>query len=74
MSRIEDNVCRKIQSRAAFGKLKYGVTLERDDLTDIQWLQHLQEELMDACAYIEALMDQMQRTKKTINQIDETAM
>lgn len=68
MSKIENNVCKKIQDRAAFGKLKYGVTLEREDLTNLQWLQHLQEELMDACAYIEALMDQLQRTKAKLGE------
>jgi hypothetical protein len=29
--------------------------MERDDLTLMQWLQHLQEELMDAAVYIEKI-------------------
>jgi len=37
------------------GYIKYGVTTERDDLSTLEWLQHFQEELMDACVYIEKL-------------------
>lgn len=50
-------VISKFQSRSAAGLKKYGVTLERDDLTREQWLTHLQEELMDAVNYIERLKD-----------------
>jgi hypothetical protein len=35
--------------------IKYGVNTERTDLTTLEWLQHLQEELMDASVYIEKL-------------------
>ena len=41
--------------RAQGGKEKYGTTLERKDLEDKAWLQHLQEELLDAANYIEVL-------------------
>lgn len=58
MSRIEEQVIEQIRSRAAKGKEKYGVTLERDDLSILDWLQHLQEELMDATAYIEKLKEE----------------
>ncbi len=56
MSRIEDKVCEKIQQRAKIGKSKYGVTMERTDLNFLEWLQHLQEELMDATVYVERLI------------------
>ena len=56
MSRIEDKVCEKIQSRADKGFEKYGVTVERDDLKFIDWMIHLQEELMDATVYIERII------------------
>lgn len=56
MSKIEDAVCEKIQQRAEVGKAKYGVTMERNDLDLFAWLQHLQEELMDAAVYVERLM------------------
>lgn len=56
MSKIEDNVCLKILGRAEKGKDKYGVTMEREDLSTEEWLNHLQEELMDACVYVERLL------------------
>lgn len=56
MSKIEDAVCEKIQQRAKFGLEKYGVTLEREDLTELQWLIHAQEEAMDFVNYIERII------------------
>ena len=50
-----DNVITQLKSREQKGVLKYGGTTERTDLTTLEWLQHLQEELMDACVYIEKL-------------------
>jgi len=64
MSAIEDKVCAKIQKRAEAGLMKYGVTLERKDLNPVDWLNHLQEELMDACGYIEALLANIDRIKE----------
>lgn len=43
------------QKRAEFGQKKYGTTLDRNDLTFLQWVQHTQEELMDAILYLEKL-------------------
>jgi len=56
MSKHEDEVCKKIQARAEVGKAKYGVTMERNDLHIVEWLTHLQEELMDATVYVERLI------------------
>ncbi len=56
MSKHEDEVCKKIQQRAKVGKAKYGVTMERTDLNIVEWLTHLQEELMDASVYVERLI------------------
>jgi hypothetical protein len=52
---ITDAVVVQLRTRAEKGKEKYGTTMERDDLTLMQWLQHLQEELMDAAVYIEKI-------------------
>jgi hypothetical protein len=45
----------QLSKRSEAGLKKYGVTTERTDLDTKQWLQHLQEELMDACIYIETI-------------------
>jgi hypothetical protein len=46
--KIVESVIDQFRTRAEAGKRKYGTTMERDDLTFTQWIQHLQEELMDA--------------------------
>ena len=56
MSRIEDEVCKKIQARSDVGKEKYGVTMEEEILSIREWLNHLQQELMDAAVYGEKLL------------------
>ena len=48
-------VLAKYYERSQLGIQKYGRTLNRDDLNLIEWLNHLQEELMDATLYIEKL-------------------
>ena len=49
-------VRKKMLERSRVGLNKYGVTTERTDIDRLGWLLHLQEELMDACVYIEAVM------------------
>lgn len=58
MSKIEEQVIEQIRNRAKIGEKKYGHTLERNDLTFLEWLQHLQEELMDAACYVEKLKEE----------------
>ena len=45
----------KFEQRSQTGIKKYNTTLERNDLDLQDWLNHLQEELMDATLYIERL-------------------
>ena len=49
------SVMAKYSERSAVGLRKYGTTLDREDLTIFDWLNHLQEELMDATLYIERI-------------------
>ena len=53
--RVVESVIDQLRTRAEKGKEKYGTTMERDDLTFAEWIQHLQEELMDAVVYIEKI-------------------
>lgn len=50
---IVDRVIKKFQERSKKGIETYGTTLEENNTDD--FLQHLQEELMDAVLYIEKL-------------------
>lgn len=56
VSEYEERVIEKIRSRAAQGLQKYGTTMAREDLSNIEWVTHLQEELLDASIYIERLL------------------
>jgi len=50
----------KMLIRSAEGFIKYGVGLDRTDLTTLDWLIHAQEEAMDLAAYLErAIQDEM---------------
>lgn len=51
--KIIEQVVNKIKSRSDVGYKKYGITLADDDQPLDVWLQHLQEELMDAVNYLE---------------------
>ena len=57
MSRVEDEVCKKIQQRSDVGKEKYGVTMETAPLTRLEWLIHAQEEAMDLAVYLQKLIE-----------------
>jgi hypothetical protein len=41
--------------RAELGRKKYGTDLDREDLSVGEWIQHAQEEHMDAILYLEKL-------------------
>lgn len=56
MSGIEEDVCFKIIKRSEMGRKKYGTTMERTDLSEIDWLKHAQEEAMDLAVYLEKLI------------------
>jgi succinate dehydrogenase flavin-adding protein (antitoxin of CptAB toxin-antitoxin module) len=48
-------VMTKYNERSKKGQQKYGTNLDRKDIDLLGWLNHLQEELMDATLYIEKL-------------------
>jgi hypothetical protein len=45
--------------RSEIGKSKYGTTLDRKDLSVLDWIQHAQEEHMDAILYLEKLKHEL---------------
>ena len=53
--KIIKQVVEKFKERSDVGYKKYGVTLHDDEPSLHKWLNHLQEELMDAINYIEKL-------------------
>ena len=62
--RVVENVISKFSSSSVLGVKKYGTTLEENELTLIQWLNHLQEELMDATLYVQKLKEELEDNPK----------
>jgi hypothetical protein len=52
---IVNSVIGAFIGRSNIGLQKYGTTLDRDDLSVLDWIQHAQEEHMDAILYLEKL-------------------
>lgn len=52
---VVDSVIDKFIERAQFGREKYGVGLERTDLTFPNYITHLREELMDGILYLQKM-------------------
>ena len=73
---IVSSVIRKFEQRAVFGKNKYGTDLDRKDLHFLEWVQHYQEELMDAILYLEKMKVtynefNKDKDKQTVNEKNE---
>jgi hypothetical protein len=45
---IVETVVELFRQRSRVGQAKYGTTLDRTDLKPLDWIQHAQEELMEA--------------------------
>jgi hypothetical protein len=52
---VVDEIVSKFQERSRVGITKYGTTLDRKDLKPEDWVNHIQEELMDAILYTQRL-------------------
>jgi hypothetical protein len=57
----EESVILKIRQRRDVGRCKYGMSMERTDLTKLDWLRHAQEEAMDFAIYLEKLIQTEQQ-------------
>lgn len=53
---IVESVVNKYKERSKVGIETYGTTLDREDLSPLEWLQHAQEEAMDLALYLEKIM------------------
>jgi hypothetical protein len=64
MDSIVQSVIEKFKMRSELGKKKYGQTLDRNDLSVVEWITHAQEEHMDAILYLEKLKQILVGPKK----------
>jgi hypothetical protein len=69
MSKHEESVKAKIDARCAAGFGKYKKTMERIDLTRLQWLQHAQDEAMDLAIYLQRLIDDESSERREVAEV-----
>jgi hypothetical protein len=55
-SSIIQSIIDDLESREKKGLETYGTTVDRNDLTQDEWMQHLYEELLDSAVYLKKLM------------------
>jgi hypothetical protein len=60
---VVNSIISQFAERSRVGYKKYGTTLDRTDLSLLDWVQHAQEEMMDGILYLEKI-------KKTIKERD----
>ena len=60
---VVERVCKKFVGRSDVGYEKYGITLEDDPSEMLEWLNHLQEELMDAVLYLQKAKEKYEATR-----------
>jgi len=68
MDSIVKSIINQFTTRAEVGETKYGVNMDRDDLSFPEWITHMKQELMDAIIYlekIEKLYGEKNRAKDT---------
>lgn len=59
MSILLDQLIDEFKEREQKGIETYGTTIDREDLTTLEWLKHLREELMDACLYLKKIENEI---------------
>ena len=56
---IVESVIMQFKQRSEVGIQKYGVTLDRNDLSTLEWINHAQQEAMDFVLYLEKLKHEL---------------
>jgi hypothetical protein len=63
---VVSSIIDQFTSRALMGKKKYGVDLDRTDLSILEWIEHAKQEHMDAILYLEKIKQEISGKKETI--------
>ena len=62
----EARVCADIAGRQQLGLQKYGVSVQDNPLTTLQWLQHAYEECLDQAVYLKRAIESMQSDQQIV--------
>ena len=63
---IVTSVINQFLARSKKGKEKYGVDLDRTDLTLLEWIEHAKQEHIDAILYLEKIKQIVSDQEKNI--------
>jgi hypothetical protein len=61
---IVTSILEQFTQRALQGKEKYGVDLDRTDLSLLEWIEHAKQEHMDAILYLEKIKQEIDGQEK----------
>jgi len=61
---VVSSILDQFTSRALMGKKKYGVDLDRTDLSLLEWIEHAKQEHMDAILYLEKIKQEISGKEK----------
>ena len=61
---IVESVINQFKQRSEVGINKYGVTLDRTDLSTLELMIHFREELQDGLLYLERIIQDTQKNEK----------
>jgi hypothetical protein len=61
-SNILQLVIAELKVREERGLNKYGTTVDRNDLTELDWLQHAYEEALDLAVYLKKIINEKNKT------------
>lgn len=56
---IVESVINQFKQRSEAGINKYGTTLDRNDLSTLEWIEHAKQEAMDFVLYLEKLKQEL---------------
>jgi len=63
---IVTSIINQFLARSKKGKAKYGVDLDRTDLSLLEWIEHAKQEHMDAILYLEKIKQTVSGQEKNI--------
>jgi hypothetical protein len=66
MSKILYSIIDDLLAREDKGIKEYGTTMDREDLTEEDWLQHAYEEALDLAMYLKKIIKQKKEIKKRL--------
>ena len=63
---IVESIINQFKQRSEIGIKKYNTTLDRNDLSTLEWIEHAKQEAMDFILYLEKLKSEVTNLKKSL--------